>query len=118
MSNYTTYPDPTPEQANLVMKLYELQDRVIESTSQQELIDIVDEIMDYLANIPTATISLHNGRIVNSDVPNKNLLEVLRHDPYSYTHIPDAIEGMILTIDLLIGTYILDVRKRPERGGL
>lgn len=118
MSNYTAYPDPTPEQVKLVKKIYELQSRVIGSVSQQELIDIVDELINYLTNVPTATISLHNGITVNSDIANKNIIEVLKHDPYSYTHLPDAIAGMILTLELLIGTYILDVRKRPEKGSL
>lgn len=115
MSNYNTYPNPTSEQTNLVKKLYELQDRVMKSNSQQELINIVDEIIEYTTNIPTATINMHDGRVVNSNVANLNIISVLKYDPYVYSHMQDAIEGMILTIDLLIGTYILDVRKRPER---
>jgi hypothetical protein len=101
------YPNPTTLQLETVKQLYQFEQQVLDSTTKEELNLIVQKILIILDGVPTAEIHMHDGRIVNSEIPKHHFIEVLKRDVQSYEHFKDAQTGLVLTIDLLVGCIYL-----------
>jgi hypothetical protein len=108
------YSKPTESQIQIVKEIFEYQNQIDNADSILEIESIVGKAYDSIKPISTATFTLHNGTTKDFSQSKEDFLVVLKYDLNTYSTIQDLKVGIILTLDLLMHTFIVERKKVIE----